>query len=154
MIGSTRRNFIKRTVAATGTLGFAAGCRSLQVTDRNDFGRDAIDRLRAKVKGRLIVPTDPSYENARRVFYWNAATERMPRAIVHCASEDDALRAVEFARLTQIASLLNLEKVGEVLYYWGDNNSNVTWRLTPAEVRRVLSRRVDFSPAEIAALKL
>src|SRR5437762_4181456 len=94
----TRRNFIKRAIAATGTLGFATGCRRLQVTDRNDLSRGAIDRLRAKLKGRLILPTDPSYENARRVFYWNAATERRPRVIVQCASEEDALRAVEYAR--------------------------------------------------------
>ena len=78
----SRRNFIKRTVAASGTLGFATGCRRLQVTARNDFSGGAIDRLRAKLKGRLIVPTDPSYESARRVFYWNAATERRPRVVV------------------------------------------------------------------------
>jgi hypothetical protein len=54
--------------------------------------------LRARLKGRLILPTDPSYESARRVFYWNPATERRPRAIVQCAHEEDALRAVEFAR--------------------------------------------------------
>ena len=95
---STRRNFIKRTVAAAGTLGFAPGCRRLQVTDRNDLSRGAIDRLRAQLKGRLILPTDPSYESARRVFYWNAATERRPRIIVQCAREEDAMRAVEFAR--------------------------------------------------------
>src|SRR5438876_7162423 len=94
----TRRNFIKRAIAATGTLGFATGCRRLQVTDRNDLTRGAIERLRAKLKGRLIVPTDPSYESARRVFYWNAATERRPLVIVQCAREEDALRAVEFAR--------------------------------------------------------
>ena len=94
----TRRNFIKRAVAVTGTLGFATGCRHLPVTDRNDLSRDAIDRLRAKLKGRLILPTDPSYESARRVFYWNAATERRPRVIVQCVSEEDVLRAVEFAR--------------------------------------------------------
>src|SRR5213083_2675576 len=94
----TRRNFIKGAVAATGTLGFATGCRRLQVTDRNDLDRSAIDRLRAKLKGRLIVPTDPSYESARRVFYWNAVTQRSPRLIVQCAAEEDALRAVEFAR--------------------------------------------------------
>src|SRR5688572_12775196 len=97
MSGYTRRNFIKRTVAATGTLGWA-GCRRLQVGDGSDVSRDAIDRLRAKLKGRLIVPTDPSYESARRVFYWNAATERRPRVIVQCAREEDALRAVEFAQ--------------------------------------------------------
>ena len=98
MIGYTRRKFIKRAVAATGTLGFAAGCRRLHITDSNEFSREAADQLRAKLKGRLILPTDPSYENARRVFYWNAATERRPQGIVQCASEDDALRAVEFAQ--------------------------------------------------------
>jgi hypothetical protein len=94
----TRRNFIKRAVAATGTLGFATGCRRLRVTNRNDLSRVAIDRLRAKLKGRLILPSDPSYEIARRVFYWNAGTERRPRVIVQCAREEDALQAVEFAR--------------------------------------------------------
>src|SRR5213593_3562328 len=94
----TRRNFLKRAVAATGTLGFAMGCRRLQVTDRNDLSRGAIERLRAKLRGRLILPADPSYESARRVFYWNAVTERRPRVIVQCAAEEDALRAVEFAR--------------------------------------------------------
>src|SRR5258706_5038782 len=98
MSWQTRRNFIRRVVTTTGTLGFAPGCRHLQVTDRNDLSRDASDRLRAKLKGRLIRPTDPSYESARRVFYWNAATERRPRVIVQCAREEDALRAVEFAR--------------------------------------------------------
>src|SRR5256884_2934651 len=94
----TRRNFIKRVVAATGTLGLASICRRPQATDRNDLSRAAIDRLRAKLKGRLILPTDPLYESARRVFYWNAGTERRPLVIVQCATEEDALRAVEFAR--------------------------------------------------------
>ena len=94
----TRRNFIKRTVTAAGTLGFAAGCRRLQGTDSNDPSRGAIERLRAKLRGSLIVPTDPTYESARRVFYWNAGTERRPRVIVQCATDEDALRAVEFAR--------------------------------------------------------
>lgn len=38
--------------------------------------------------------------------------------------------------------------------YWGENAGQMTWRLTPPEVRKVLSRRVDFSAAQIAALKL
>ena len=98
MIGSTRRNFIKQTVAATATLGLGAGCRRVQNRDGNDVSPDAVDGLRAKLKGRLVVPGDPSYESARRVFYWNSATERTPRVIVACASEDDAVRAVEFAQ--------------------------------------------------------
>ena len=98
MSSYTRRNFIKRTVAVAGTLGLVTGCRRLQVTDRNEISRGAIDRLRAKLRGRLIVPSDPSSDSARRVFYWNAGTERRPRIIVQCAHEEDALRALEFAR--------------------------------------------------------
>src|SRR5687767_9890756 len=98
MIGYTRRKFINRAVAATGTLALAAGCRRLRTSSGNDLSRNAVDRLRAKVKGRLIVPGDASYESGRRVFYWNAATERRPLVIVQCASDEDVLRAVEFAR--------------------------------------------------------
>jgi hypothetical protein len=98
MSGYTRRNFIKQTVAASGMFGLAAGCQRLQVTGEPDLSRGVIERLRSKLKGRLIVPADPSYENARRVFYWNERTERRPRVIVQCAVEEDALRAVEFAR--------------------------------------------------------
>eukprot|EP00271_Cylindrocystis_brebissonii_P006642 TRINITY_DN19407_c0_g1_i1.p1 TRINITY_DN19407_c0_g1~~TRINITY_DN19407_c0_g1_i1.p1 ORF type:complete len:758 (-),score=117.00 TRINITY_DN19407_c0_g1_i1:172-2445(-) len=60
----------------------------------------------------------------------------------------------KFARLTQTAQLLNLEKVSEILDYWGENSGPTTWRLTPAEVRRILGLRVDFKPEAIAALRL
>lgn len=60
----------------------------------------------------------------------------------------------KFARLTQMATILNLEKVSEILEFWGENSGPMTWRLTPAEVRRVLGMRVDFKPEAIAALKL
>ncbi|MED6127114.1 Golgi transport complex subunit 4 [Stylosanthes scabra] len=60
----------------------------------------------------------------------------------------------KFARLTQMATILNLEKVSEILDFWGENSGPMTWRLTPAEVRRVLGLRVDFKPEAISALKL
>ncbi|CAH9142781.1 unnamed protein product [Cuscuta epithymum] len=60
----------------------------------------------------------------------------------------------KFARLTQMATILNLEKVSEILDFWGENSGPMTWRLTPGEVRRVLGLRVDFKPEAIAALKL
>ncbi|KAM7432750.1 Golgi transport complex subunit 4 [Porites harrisoni] len=60
----------------------------------------------------------------------------------------------KFARLTQIATILNLEKVGEIMDYWGANSGPMTWRLTPAEVRQVLSLRVDFRSEDINRLKL
>lgn len=60
----------------------------------------------------------------------------------------------KFARLTQIATILNLEKVGELLDYWGANSGPMTWRLTPAEVRQVLVLRVDFRTEDIQRLRL
>ncbi|XP_060563239.1 conserved oligomeric Golgi complex subunit 4-like isoform X2 [Ruditapes philippinarum] len=60
----------------------------------------------------------------------------------------------KFARLTQMATVLNLEKVDELLDYWGPNSGPLTWRLTPSEVRQVLSLRIDFRTDEIKRLKL
>jgi FAD/FMN-containing dehydrogenase len=94
----TRRNFIKGTVAAAATLPFAAGCRHVRTAERSGLDRDAVERLRGRLKGTLTLPADPSYETARRVFYWNPATQRSPRVIVRCGAAEDALRAVEFAR--------------------------------------------------------
>ena len=59
----------------------------------------------------------------------------------------------KFARLSQMATLLTLEAVGEVLDYWGDAGA-IAWRLTDNDVRQVLAQRLDFSPHDILALKL
>ncbi|TPP66296.1 putative Conserved oligomeric Golgi complex component 4, partial [Fasciola gigantica] len=55
-----------------------------------------------------------------------------------------------FACLLQTCNLLNLDKVSEVAFYW----NSATWRLTPNEVRRILSLRVEFATDEIRRLKL
>lgn len=60
----------------------------------------------------------------------------------------------KFSRLTQIAYLLNLEKPAEVLEVWGERSGQMTWRLSPAEVKKVLMLRVDFDKEEIKKLKL
>ncbi|ESO82827.1 hypothetical protein LOTGIDRAFT_108827, partial [Lottia gigantea] len=60
----------------------------------------------------------------------------------------------KFARLTQMATILNLEKVSEILDYWGQNSGPLTWRLTPTEVRQILSLRIDFRSEDIKRLKL
>lgn len=81
--------------------------------------------------------------------------DRDARALVsHFSSMTQRTVRDKFARLTQMATILNLEKVSEILDFWGENSGPMTWRLTPAEVRRVLSMRVDFKPEAIAALKL
>lgn len=47
----------------------------------------------------------------------------------------------KFARLTQMATVLNLERVSEIYDYWGSHSGALTWRLTPGELRQVMSLR-------------
>lgn len=74
--------------------------------------------------------------------------------LVHFSGMSSRTVRDKFARLTQMAQILNLEKVSEILDYWGENSGPTTWRLTPAEVRRVLGLRVDFNQEAIASLRL
>jgi FAD/FMN-containing dehydrogenase len=55
-----------------------------------------VDQLRTRMRGETITPDDPAYEEARRVH--NAMIDRRPRVIVRCASTDDVVAAVNFAR--------------------------------------------------------
>lgn len=59
----------------------------------------------------------------------------------------------KFAKLTQIASLLKISKLQEVVEYFGESSSSVM-TLTMAEVKRVLSLRVGFSKDAIEKIKL
>lgn len=81
------------------------------------------EKLRATLKGRLIVPGESSYESARRVFYWNPKTERSPVAIVQCGHEDDVLRAVEFARAQALE--VSVRSGGHSHLAWGSSDGLV-----------------------------
>lgn len=45
----------------------------------------------------------------------------------------------KFARITQIATILNMERVSEISDYWG--TSPLPWRLTPNDVKKVMKLR-------------
>lgn len=62
----------------------------------NDRAAPALTRLRDLVRGQLILPNDPGYDGARRV--WNAMIDRRPAAIVRPVGAADVLAAVRFAR--------------------------------------------------------
>src|SRR5437867_4966183 len=96
----SRRQFIKRTlaIATTGTLGLTTASGQLEIRDRSQIDSDALKKLRAQLKGDLILPTDPGYEAARRVYFWNPDTERRPVLVARCSQADDVRYAVEFAR--------------------------------------------------------
>ncbi|KAL9925550.1 conserved oligomeric Golgi complex subunit 4 isoform 2-T2 [Glossina fuscipes fuscipes] len=61
----------------------------------------------------------------------------------------------KMTRLTQIATILNLEKVSELNEYWDPENSSESpsWRITPNEVRTILTLRTDFRMEEIKRLR-
>ena len=54
------------------------------------------DELRAGLRGPLILPADPGYDDARRLF--NAMIDRRPAAIAQCLGTADVVHAVNFAR--------------------------------------------------------
>jgi hypothetical protein len=94
----SRREFIRRGLVTTGMMGWTAASDELETRDKGQIGSDALKKLRAQLKGHLILPTDSGYEAARRIYFWNPDTERRPALIVQCAGADDVSYAVEFAR--------------------------------------------------------
>jgi FAD/FMN-containing dehydrogenase len=56
----------------------------------------AIDTLRGAFTGAVVVPGDPDFEEARRV--WNGMIDRRPALIARCADDEDVGRAIAFAR--------------------------------------------------------
>jgi FAD/FMN-containing dehydrogenase len=66
------------------------------VGERDVIGEATLGELEATLRGRLVRPGDPDYDQARTV--WNAAHDRRPALIIRCAGAADVIRAVEFAR--------------------------------------------------------
>jgi FAD/FMN-containing dehydrogenase len=56
-----------------------------------------LERLRASLKGQLLLPTDPDYDAARRVESFNPTTDRHPQMIVRCLEPQDVIRSIAFA---------------------------------------------------------
>src|SRR5258708_2468014 len=56
-----------------------------------------VDRLRARLRGRLILPGDPDYEAARRGPSFGPAEDRRPAIIAQCADADAVAGTVDFA---------------------------------------------------------
>jgi FAD/FMN-containing dehydrogenase len=56
----------------------------------------AIEDLKRHVKGQIVLPTDPSYDDVRKI--WNAMINRRPAVIVQCKGPDDVPHAIRCAR--------------------------------------------------------
>jgi FAD/FMN-containing dehydrogenase len=59
-----------------------------------------VARLRHRFDGQVLLPDEPGYHQARRV--WNAMVDRRPAAIARCASVTDVAAAVGFARTHEL----------------------------------------------------
>ena len=57
---------------------------------------NVVSELRQSFRGELLLPIDPGYDNARRV--WNGAIDRRPACIARCLGVSDVVAAVRFAR--------------------------------------------------------
>ena len=60
------------------------------------LGAQVADTLRASMLGDVIQPTDPTYDDARKI--WNGNVDRHPGVIARCAGVADVMTAVRVAR--------------------------------------------------------
>jgi FAD/FMN-containing dehydrogenase len=83
-----------------GRRGFLGGLAASSLAGRSHAANrpTALDALRSKLKGRLIVPGDEAYDGARRGASFGPTEDRRPLLIVQCAAEDDVARAIAFGR--------------------------------------------------------
>src|SRR5687768_18345230 len=57
---------------------------------------EALDALRTTLTGDALTPTDAAYPEA--LVIWNGTVDKHPALIVRCASTEDVIAAVNFAR--------------------------------------------------------
>ncbi|UCD89435.1 MAG: FAD-binding oxidoreductase [Desulfobacterales bacterium] len=61
----------------------------------NIQSNEKIEQLKEKVKGQIVLPDNPNYDDVRKI--WNAMIDRRPAVIVQCAGADDARHAISYA---------------------------------------------------------
>ncbi len=69
---------------------------TIETRGANEIEAKAIDDLRARLRGALLVPAAAGYDEARSV--WNAMIDRRPSVIARCLGVVDVVTCVNFAR--------------------------------------------------------
>lgn len=147
-----RRGFVHAVAAVTGGCA-VAGMPPSSAAEPAACDAAALWSLRQTLRGGLVVPGDPSYDSDRQVFYWNPRTETRPLAIVRCAHEDDAKRAVEFARRHGLE--IAVRSGGHSHLAWGGSNGLVIdlsplRRITIDAERRLVHAEAGVLGGEVA----
>jgi len=62
----------------------------------NQLQKAKIDEFKAQFRGEVLRPGDAGYGEVRQI--WNAMIDRKPALIARCASPEDVVQAVKFAR--------------------------------------------------------
>uniref|UniRef100_UPI0028AD48BA FAD-binding protein n=2 Tax=unclassified Massilia TaxID=2609279 RepID=UPI0028AD48BA len=62
----------------------------------NTVGVSEMQELQAAIRGSLLLPGEPQYDDARRI--WNAMIAKRPAMILRCAGAADVRAGVNFAR--------------------------------------------------------
>ncbi|MGB2876165.1 MAG: FAD-binding oxidoreductase [Gaiellaceae bacterium] len=70
----------------------------MAVTAENTLDETAAGEFEASLRGELVGPDHPSYEQQRRI--WNGSIDRHPALIARCTGVADVIAAVRFARRT------------------------------------------------------
>lgn len=65
-----------------------------------EIGENDINKLRADLRGKLLLEGDNGYEEARKI--WNGIIDKKPSFIVYCKGVADVIHAVNFARIHQL----------------------------------------------------
>lgn len=93
----------------------------------------SLEALAAQVTGAVIVPNDPRYDDARRV--WNGNVDRRPSAVVRCSGVADVQRAVSFAAEHEL--LLSVRGGGHSAPGYGTNDGGIVLDLSAMKGVRV-----------------
>jgi len=64
--------------------------------DETDLPQAALDGLKARLKGPILLPGDAGFDDSRTV--WNAMIDRTPALVVRCLGNADVIAGVRFAR--------------------------------------------------------
>lgn len=151
----TRREFIKHS-AVVG-IGFAVSKHwaSLGSASGTDLDPAVVKKFGETLKGRLLLPSDPSYDAARHIVFWNAKTAKRPAMIAQCTDAEDVARSVEFARQHDL--LVAVRSGGHSTLGWGLCEGGLVIDVSPIKqtrfdpVRRTVQAGAGLTNGELAA---